>query len=256
MLDSIITWAGELSSEHFIKVERFPEISRPQRKYETVSVPGRNGDLVFIEDAWNNYLQEYQIWSGGRKYGDLQTAYTEVMKFLYPPKPAEVTVRDHINLEVGGYHRLIDTYEPNVIRLATFTEAVDISNSWNRFGRASIFFNCRPERFTYDAFNMVTFNEDGSIVNLTSQEAKPYIRVYGEGAGTLTVNGYVISITDMVDFLRIDCDAQNCYRNLVQNRNNLITLTTGFPKLSPGTNTVTFTGGITRVDIWPRWWNL
>lgn len=255
MLDSIITWAGDMSSAHNIKVERFPEISRPQRKYEMVSVPGRNGDLVFLEDAWNNYLQEYQIWSGGHTYGDLQRAYISVMEWLYP-NASGTSIDRHINLEVNGYHQLIDSYEPDVIRLATFTESIEISNSWNRFGRASIYFNCRPERFMFDAFEAIPVTASGSQIYNRGRECKPFIKVYGSGTGTLTVNGYAISITGMIDYLHIDCEEQNCYRQLSENRNNLITLSTGFPKLSPGTNAITFSGGITRVDIWPRWWNL
>lgn len=256
MRDSFITWAGSPSSDHGIRIERFPNLNRPSRKYEQVSVPGRNGDLFFYEDAWNNYEQAYEIYAGDDVFGAAPTEFTDVFGWLVPVESAP-TVDDYINLEIGGYHWLIDTYEPDVIRLATFNMGTDVENSWNRFGRASIYFNCRPERFTSDAFTLITKTSSGGyITNPSIRNAKPFIKVYGSGDGTLTVNGYVITITGMTDYLHIDCESQNCFRLLSENRNNLITLTSGFPVLKTGRNNITWTGGITKVEITPRWWNL
>lgn len=256
MLDSIITWAGASSADNGIKVERFPNLNRPIQKYEQVSVPGRNGDLFFYQDAWENYDQEYEIYAGEQTYGGAPSAWRDVFNWLNPAAAAP-TVNDYINLTVNGYHQLIDSYESDTIRLATFCYDTSVANSWNRFGRAAIRFSCRPERFTSDAFTAITKSSTGGYVTNPSQmTAKPHIRINGSGTGTVTVNGYVMSITGLTDYIYVDCDTQNCYRLLAENKNSNVTLTSGFPVLTSGRNTISWTGGVTSVVIVPRWWRL
>lgn len=252
-----ITWHGVPSDTLNIKVERFPNHNRPLQKYERVSVPGRNGDLIFWQDAWNNYQQDYEIFAGTGSRGSTAATFNDIMSWLCPAETAP-TITDHINLTVGGYKRLVDTYEPNVIRLATYSVSTDIADAWTRYGQTMLSFDCRPERFTSDAFTMISKTSSGGYVtNPTDRPAKPFIKVYGSGTGTLTVNGYKITITGLTDYLHIDCDSQNCFRQLAENRNSLITLATGFPVLAPsGRSTISWTGGITKVEIYPRWWRL
>ena len=256
MPKSTITWNGVSSDTLNITVERFPHIIRAARKFEQVSVPGRNGDLFFFQDAWNNYEQEYDIFAGTGTRGNVARTFNDIASWLQP-ESASPTVDDYINLTLNGYHRLVDSYETTAIRLAAVVDGMDTANAWNRFGQATLRFNCRPERFTNNAFTAVTKTAaSANITNPTDRYAKPMIKVYGSGNGTLNVNGYIITITGMSDYLYIDCESQNCFRLLAENRNNLITLTSGFPKLAPGGNTITRTGGITKYDIWPRWWKL
>jgi phage-related protein len=42
----------------------------------------------------------------------------------------------------------------------------------------------------------------------------------------------------------------------MENRNSTITLNNGFPKLVPGENNISFSGGITSVEVIPKWWTL
>lgn len=256
MPKSIITWAGRSSAEYGITVERFPALNRPSRKYEKVSVPGRNGDIYFYQDSFSNYIQQYEIYAGSRN-GSAPDAWTEVFNWLYPEDRA-VSTDDFLNLTINGYHQLIDSYEPNAIRLAAFNEAVEVANEWNQIARAAISFDCRPERFTSDAFTPVSFTASGGhVTNNTKRNAKPCLKVYGSGAGTLTVGNEIISISAINGYIYIDSELKNCYKGMNDlNLNNLVTLTSEFPILKPGNTYITWTGGITQIDVIPRWWNL
>lgn len=252
-----ITWHGVNSNTLGLRVERFPNHDRPMQKVDRVSVPGRNGDLFFFQDAWNNYIQNYEIFAGSGNRGSTAPTFTSIMSWLCPPKEA-ATIDDYIKLTTGGYKQLIDTYEPDTIRLAAYANPTEISDSWTRYGEAVLAFDCRPERFTADAFTMITKTTTGGYVtNPTDRPAKPFIKVYGSGDGVLTVNGYQVSIAGMADYLNIDCDGQNCFRQIAENRNNLLTLANGFPVLgASGRSYISWTGGITKVEIYPRWWRL
>lgn len=251
---SEITYAGNKSSDHGLVIERFPLLNRPSRKYEKVSVPGRNGDIYFKQDAWNNYTQEYEVWSGSRNAA-APDLWTNIFKWLYPEERG-TTVEDILNLEVNGYHQLIDTYEPNTIRLAQFNEETEVENSWNNFGKSIIRFDCRPERFTADAFDWIDISNN-SILNETARTAKPCLKVYGSGSGTVYCNGTTITISDIPQYIYIDSDSQNCFKEISDaNLNSLVSLSNGFPVLSAGDNSISWSGGVTNVEVMPRWWNL
>ena len=117
-------------------VERFPDIHKAQRKFRQYNIPGRNGDIFFQSDAWENVIQSYQIYAGDGTYGS-QAPWTELARCLY----------------LDGYQDLRDTYDPTHFRKAVFNGPIDVENSWNTHGRATIEFNCQPERFLLDGLS-------------------------------------------------------------------------------------------------------
>lgn len=255
--DNYISFNGKSSADYDIIVSKNPSPVRAKRKFEKVTVPGRNGDVYFMEDAWENYTQQYTLFVGDGSENSVPTAVAKVAEWLdddYQP----VTIDDYINLTINGYKRLIDSYEEDVIRLATFTNGYEPENIRGWFGKLRIGFNCRPERFTTDAFTVITKTTSGGyITNPTGQRAKPCIKVYGSGSGSITVNGYQVNIAQLNQYLHIDSELQDAYRGLNDpNQNIYVTLVSDFPVLDVGNNYITWNGGITQVDIYPRWWNL
>ncbi len=98
-----------------------------------------------------------------------------------------------------------------------------------------------------------------NIANPTGFTALPVITVYGNGAGFLHVNGYTVDISDIRGSITIDSEVQDAYSGGVNrvNRNPDISLGThGFPKLKPGLNEITFSGGVTYLEVVPKWWTL
>lgn len=64
MLNHTFTFNGHTSDEFGIKIERFRALSRPARKYDAAAVPGRNGNLYKLQDAWDEQLVSYEIFAG------------------------------------------------------------------------------------------------------------------------------------------------------------------------------------------------
>lgn len=252
-----ISYNGKSSADYDIIVARNPSLTRAKRKFEKVAVPGRNGDIYFMEDAWENYTQQYTLFVGSGEENSTPLAVAKVAEWL-DTDYRSVTIDDYINLTINGYERLIDSYEPDIIRLATLTQGFDANNKRGLFGTVAVSFNCRPERFTDDAFDAITLTTSGeSITNLTGKRAKPCVKIYGSGSGSVTVNGYQVNISQFNSYLHIDSELQDAYKGIGDvNQNRFVSLVSDFPVLDVGENTVTWTGGITRVDIYPRWWNL
>lgn len=242
-----ITWNGVNSETIGLHIERAARIIRPRRKAEVVSIAGRNGDLVMMQDAWDNYEQPYDIWFGNGTNLSAETGADAVSSWLH---------------SASGYARLEDTYEPDIYRMAFYVNEQDIENAITEYGRETIRFNCRPERFLKSGETPITLSTSNvQMQNPTQYASRPLIRINGSGSGTLTIAGtktYSVSITGISSYMYLNCDEQNAYKTAGTNLNNNVTITNGvdFPRLNAGANTITWTGGITSVVITPRWFKI
>lgn len=230
-------WFDGVSSDDVnVIVEHNPIRMVPDRKLLAVNpVPGRNGDIIVSDDSFNNYVQPYDIYVSAEK-ARLNAVAWKVAEWLTKK----------------GYKRLVDGYDIDCYRLAYFQGPLEIENIVQRFGRGTIEFNCKPQRFLNSGDIAVQYTTNASLRNPTSFDALPLIRVYGNGA--FQVNGNTITISgSTADYIDIDSDIQNCYVGSI-NANSLVTLTE-FPKLIPGANEITI-GTVEKLEITPRWWTL
>ena len=146
-------------------VERFPEIKKPARKFRQYNIPGRSGDLFFQDDVYENVVQKYEIYAGSDKSGS-QQPWSDLASALY----------------LNGYQNLTDSYDSAHFRKAVFNGPIDVENSWNKLGRASIEFNCRPERFRLDGTDSIhyTASADNSYYILKASEIYSAVADYFE----------------------------------------------------------------------------
>lgn len=237
-----VTWAGTtLSSvasgwvDGDILIEAPPETNRPRRKVDRYEVPGRNGDIVVPQDAWENVPRRYDLVVYGGNY-DQMTA--DLMAWLYSP---------------SGYQRLTDSFDTLVYRKAYVAEDTDIDNIMNTDGKCSVEFECDPRRFFLTGETSVTLSGTDDVTNPTAFEARPVITVHGSGNGTVSCGGNTITIAGIYDGMVLDCERQDAYVG----GTNLNALISGsFPVIPGGTQTITITGGITSVDVVPNWWTI
>lgn len=223
-------------------VERYPVQKGAARKYSTVSVMGRNGDLHFLQDAFDNYVQPYECYF----HGDL-------------PTPEQAHAVKAWLMSSGAYLRLEDTYDPQYFRLASFRGPLDIENILNKYGRCTVDFDCAPQSFLKSGEHAVTFTAAGILHNPTQYTALPIITVYGSAAGAVTVGATTVQINEIADPIILDCDLQHAYSQPgdgapVNQNGNIKAIP--FPALAPGSNVISFSGGITKIEIIPRWWEL
>lgn len=234
----MITWAGKSSDLLGVVVEHYPVRVVPERSLTETEIAGRNGALVQFDGNWNNYTQEYDIYISAEKTGLIRAARA-VSEWLASPV---------------GYQRLEDSYEPDVYRMAYYEGGQDIESILNRFGRATIEFVCKPQRFLKSGETARTFTAAGTLTNITRMDALPVITVYGSGAGTVTVNDIVVTISEIDGYIVLDSEMMDAYKGTI-NKNPYISAVE-FPVLKAGNNSISFTGGVTSLDIIPHWWTI
>jgi len=235
----VIIYNGISSLDYDIQVEHPPEYTTPERDYLLQSIPGRNGDLVQDNGCYKNVSRSYDIAIG---------SYEE----------EHVTLANRISewLHSGsGYVYLEDSYQPQYYRLAMYSEGTTISNLYNHAGRSTINFNCKPQRFLKSGDALINITNNQTLTNPTDFIALPLIIIHGSGSGLLTIGSHVVSISAITNGMVLNSDMQDAYY-LTSNLNLTITLSNGFPKLEAGINAISFSGGITSIDIIPKWWTL
>ena len=236
-----IFWNGRSSDSVGIVVENFPDYTIAERDYDVEHVPGRNGDLLLDNECYNNVSASYDI-----AFGSIEKNHSEMA--------AAVSEWLH---SASGYARLEDSYSPMYYRLAYYQDEVDLTNILNHLGRATISFSCMPQRFLKTGDNMVTFTGgSGKLRNPTRFPAKPIITVYGSDSGVLTVNGKQLTIESISGSTVLDSDLEEAYSGTVS-KNSFIKWPDGadhvFPLFVSGMNDISFSGGITKVEVIPKW---
>ena len=232
----VIIFNNKSSADCRIQVAHPPGYAYPERDYTITHIPGRNGDIIQDNGCYKNVERTYEV-SFDAPNEDFATYANAVSAWLH---------------STTGYARLEDSYEPNYYRMATYQESNIFENLYNQAGTATIVFECKPQRFLKTGDNIIAIQNRLTIMNPTGFEAYPLFKVTGT-SGVLTVNGNSITFSSINDFVMLDCELQDAYKENV-NKNSTISGT--FPVLKPGSNTISWTGGISSVTMKPRWWTI
>lgn len=244
----VLVYGGASSDNYGMVISEAPSFERPTRKQTVYTVPGRNGAVIYQEDAWEDVSRVYNVWiaenitedSGGVISGTLAERVDAFEAMLNSKK---------------GYQRLTDDFEPDVYRLAYYEGGGDFTNNMMQYGEASITFVCRPERFLKSGETAETVANADTLNNPTAFTAKPLIKITVPSSNTVTVSAGGNTITaEVSDYLFIDCESMNAYRQTTENKNDKIS--GAFPVLKPGANVIGITGTVTKVEITPRYFTI
>ena len=209
----------------------------PEPDYEVQEVPGLNGDLHFNNNRYKNVSGTYDCF------------ILENFKENFTNLKTQLLARNK-------YCRLTDTYFPGQFRLARVKSSIepDMVDSLIA-GSFTLEFDCKPQRFLTSGETEVTLNSSGSTLTNPGMPSKPLLKVYGSSSGgTVTFGGKTIPISTIDSYVMLDCETQNAYKGTA-NKNSTISIMR-FPELATGSNTISWTGSITKIDITPRWWVL
>ena len=218
-------------------VEHCPSYPAGQRSVTKATIPGRNGDEVQDDGTYANVVQPYEVWFNGQPFGGFNAGAARVANWLLGPK---------------GYQRLEDSYDPETYRMALYTGPMDMTNWMLRRGRATLEFDCKPERWLKAGQIPVTVTS-GDVLYNAWREAKPLLHVTGNG--TLNIGTKSITISGTSGEVTIDCDVKDAWQGINNMNDNIEVANRDWPTLPPGETTVTYTG-LTSVKIVPRWWRL
>ena len=237
----LIVYGGVDSSNYGIVVGESPAFERPNRKQTIVQVPGRNGSVLFQENAWEDVTRTYNVWldediANNKSLADKVNEYQAALNSL------------------TGYQMLTDNFEPDVYRLAYYSGGDQFTNEMTQYGRANLRFVCRPERFLVSGASAVEVDDGDTLTNPTPFASKPLIHIEASNETiSVSIGGKTIT-AEVTDYINIDCERMNAYRLPVENRNDKIS--GAFPTIPSGSNTIGITGNYTKVEITPNYFTI
>lgn len=213
----------------------------PRRDVTKQTVPGRSGDLVYDNGRWNNTTVTYSA----AILSDFLTNFRGMKKAL---------------LSKQGYQRLEDTLHPDEYRMAMLNAAMTPETlRMSKTGLFDLTFDCKPQRYLKSGEYSILLSAPGALINSSGFPALPLLKVYGNAAGTVSVGSIVVDIRSLEDVIILDSDVQDAYKinaaGAYENKNSCI-YAPEFPALQPGENVISWTGGVEKIEIIPRWWTL
>lgn len=230
-----LTFNGHNCNEFGIAISGEASYNASRRDRTFLTIPGRDGVHIIDNGRFDSITVDYPAFF----FGDFKIFAAGARAWLLAPT---------------SYARLEDDYHTDEFRMAVYTGNVDFSpTAWNQHAKTTLSFLCRPQRFLKSGESSVVLTNGGSLVNPTDFSAKPLITVTGTGSGTLSVGGTTLTLTDLYGTATLDSETMDASSGGVLINGQM---TGNFPVLASGTSTVTWSGGITGVEITPRWWRL
>lgn len=229
------TFGGLDSRDFGIYISGQGTFNAPERAYEPIAIPGRNGDLLGIDRRMENVELIYPA-------------------FVYRTFSANIAAMRDAFLALTGYQELTDSYHPDEYRLAYFPGGTEINaTTKNDAGDFELTFICKPQRFLTSGKTEVDIvAAGGTITNPTAQKAQPLIHV--TGYGNLFIGTQRVTIENVLPDVYIDCEMMDCY-NGTTNANDYVSFgNVDFPTLPTGVTGFSMSDTITDLTIVPRWW--
>jgi phage-related protein len=237
MVDYEIWLDGVSNKEAGIVMQGAVEISPAVPRVESVEIPGRNGDLHFWDGSYENRTATVGAYVYQPDF--VKTAFSRVNQWL---------------LSSVGYRKLATDDDAEHYMLARVVNSAEIAARIRRIAPFEIEFDCKPQRFLTIGDESIIINKNKTIENPTIFASKPLYKINGSGAGVLTIGSYSLSISSIDGYVHYDAETQTAYKGTV-NKNSTINAPDGLP-FEGGEQPINFSGGITSVEIIPRWWEL
>lgn len=227
---------GQSSNEIIgLLIQQLPPISKPKIRTQIDEIDGRNGDIV-------------------TKLGF--SAYDKIVEIgLY----GNFDINDVIQY-FNGDGKVVFSNEPDKYYNYQILDQIDYERLI-RFRTAKVKFHVQP--FKYSAvegilkFTSFT-NDEITVKNNGNYISKPIITITGSGTINLSLNGYQLFVIDMGDNEQIVIDtnlmeAYNPTNQALLNRS--VTGNYDNFSLNVGTNTISWSGTISEIDIenYSRW---
>ncbi len=242
MLDYTFYLDGVDARTAGIRLQAPIEFSDTKPIINAQTVPGRNGDLLFDTGSYQNRTGKADCFVLQK---DVEKALSAAGRFLMGKR---------------GYRRLETSDDPDHYWIAMVENSPQIEMRGGVIAPFDIKFDCKPQRFVKSGESPIVFVASGglftnsSIFNQYGQVALPLIKVYGTGIGFLTVGDTAVGINNLDGILYLDSETQNAY-NESGNQNMNINAPV-FPMIPDGETSVSIWGGIEKIEIIPRWWEL
>jgi len=218
-----------ISSKQFkIGIKTAPVRTVPQRKVNTIEVPFRDGSFTLDTGTYGTFTIDFEC----LVVGEFTPQHIRKIKRWLSEPFGKLLISDELEVE----------YEAKMISKVDFKELVANTGSF------LVTFECQPYGHYRQGMCSHTVSNTTEIHNETDIPALPYLKIYGSGNITMTLNGEAITFKDVSEYIEVDSELMECFKGDTLLNNKMIGK---FPIFKVGVNTIK--SNATKIDILPRW---
>ena len=229
------TFNGVSSTTHGLRVTSDYVINSTGNDVETVSVPGRDGDLLISKNRLKSVTIELPCTVlSSRKLTD-----------------AESDISNWLN--VDGYKDLTLSWDPDFIYRSAFIETLEIASLMRQFGKVKLNFLTYPVKFYKQGRTTQTLSNGATVNGLGNVKANPVITLVGSGDCTLTINGRKTKLRAVQNTITLDMQARQVFSGNLPAWDKVVRAPQyQMPYLDAGRNLISWDGDFT-VKMAPYW---
>ena len=219
---------GKDSRDFGVLIYGAPQRTKPERRVERITIPGRNGELTQDEDTYEPYTISMQCSTRGSDRLD------EIVTWL------------------NGAGELILATEPDKVYKASIYNKIAISDVIYLYNSFLIQFRVHPFKYSVNAYgDTLELTTATKVRNSGSIYSEPIITVYGSGDITLTINKKDFPLYGVDESISIDSEMMEVFKGNVNQNSKYGAVE--FPRLEVGENEISWTGNVEKVEIHPKW---
>ena len=206
-----------------------PSIASAEKKYETIEVEGRDGNLT-------RFLG----------YDDLK--FTLNFNILF-----QSDIKQKLR-EIKGLLSVAKTLafddSPNFFYKIKRCQISDTETIIKQSGVFSVEFIAEP--FEYESSSVLEYIKPSNLIirNNTTYFSQPVFKIFGQGNIKLLINDDLIEIKQINEGIVIDSEMQEAYYN-DSNMNHQ--MSGSFPTFEIGENRIRLEGNVNKIEILPQW---
>ena len=206
-----------------IIINKMPPISKPQRRIEKITIPGKNGVLYQDDKSYEPIIA--------------QIACTIIEKKFI----------NVIKQWLNGEGKFILSTMPDRYYNARIINQIDYTDIARKIYEFPLQIELQPISYGVKEKELNIKKESQIIITDSTYLIKPYIKIEGKGDITLTVNNKSVILKNITDYIELDCELEEAYKD-IENCNNKINCIE-FPTLMPGKNDISFLGNVSNIQI-------
>lgn len=242
-------WNGVKCTEYGMIVLNQPTIMRASERTESVTIPGKSGNLTLTE--------------GTDVYDSLSVYCTCLINDPFKVTDNGGTVISEICGWLKGQGIVRFANRPNGFYIARISSQISFDKivAGNPHRSFAVSFQCRPNLYLDSGLLKVTASETSTrLHNEGNVDSEPVMKVFGTSEGTIMCGGNTMLVNsfDGIDYIVIDCESKVAYKGELSNPSDpLVLLGTRVSgewlKIPKGDSFFTISGGISSVEITPNW---
>lgn len=226
------------SSDYGLILSAPPIIGAAMRETRE-TIPGRSGTLKITDESYGDIAVTYQA-NFLADYRDVEQKSREIKAWL---------------LGGGGVYELSDSFDADYFRMGSYSGSVEIESIFLSGGSANLTFACGPFKYLRTGQFIQSLASPGSIYSFMAFSSEPYIKVYGNGNGTLYITNSAanqsITISNIDGFVELDSEIAQAFKGNVSKNADVIL--SEFPIFTPGENLIQWGENISKIEFIPRW---